>query len=222
MSQIPDVTALIPCYNEENRIAGVLRVVTNSSLVKKIVVVDDGSTDKSGEVVRQFREVILINQKENKGKGEAVREGLWHIDTTFTFMLDADLKGFKEEHIEKLVKPVVEGKCDVCIGVWYMGGPIFQFFRRRMLVFSGQRVAKTKIFINALKTPLTNDWGIEPWMNRYFRKNKLKVKIVDMIGLNHYKGQLKKVGFLKWLTVRPLFYLRVYTQMLFLDLLKGK
>jgi cellulose synthase/poly-beta-1,6-N-acetylglucosamine synthase-like glycosyltransferase len=91
-------SAIVPAYNEERSIEGTLQSLVDldypANLVK-IVVVNDGSTDKTKEIVEGFirinfdREIVLINQ-ENQGKGVAMNRGLEEVDSEFFACLDAD------------------------------------------------------------------------------------------------------------------------------------
>src|SRR3954468_9248265 len=88
------VSFLVPAYNESATIAAVLDAVWALDLDKQIVVVDDGSTDGTRELVERWREgrdgVVLVHQ-ENRGKGAAVRAAIPHADGDIAVIQDADL-----------------------------------------------------------------------------------------------------------------------------------
>ena len=88
------VTVVIPAYNEETRIGDTLQAVKALDNVAKIIVVNDGSTDKTAEVVRRSN-IDLIDLQENVGKGGAMNNVLPYIETDIAVFLDADLAGFK-------------------------------------------------------------------------------------------------------------------------------
>ena len=77
------VSFLVPAYNEAATIVQILDRVSALDLEKQIVVVDDGSTDGTGDLVESWRsgrdDVVLIRQK-NRGKGAAVRAAIPHAD----------------------------------------------------------------------------------------------------------------------------------------------
>ena len=72
----PGITAIIPCFNECSRIGKVLEVCLASPLIADTVVVNDGSTDTSREVIASFPQVRLVDLAKNGGKGRALRVGI--------------------------------------------------------------------------------------------------------------------------------------------------
>lgn len=192
------VTALVPCYNERERIGEVLIVLINSAFVDKVLVVDDGSTDGTSDVVKRFKDVELIKLKKNIGKGGAVREGLKSVDTKLTFLVDADLEGLTNEKIGLMVKPVLEEEYDACFGVLKRGPGWFQYFRKNVFpVMTGERVIKTKVLKKIMESPHALEWGIEFYMNIYFNKKKLKVKKIDLVGVMDVMN-FRKRGFVQY------------------------
>ena len=107
----PVVSIVIPAYNEEKNITGLLertcRAVESSSLPYEIIVVDDGSNDKTRELALQHKTLVLWN-KENRGKGSALRKGIAHAQGEIIVTMDADGSHDPEE-IPKLMQPMLEG-----------------------------------------------------------------------------------------------------------------
>ncbi len=92
LSQIPSVSILIPAYNEEKVIAGTLKSILKADYPKnklEVIVINDGSTDKTGEIVSAFKNVKLINKK-NGGKATALNLGLKHAKGEIIGVVDAD------------------------------------------------------------------------------------------------------------------------------------
>ena len=90
---LPSLTCIIPCFNEEKTIEKKLRntISLHYPVAKiKIVVVDDGSTDKTAELVRSFKNVTLITHVERKGKSAALNSAMQMVDTEFVFFSDAN------------------------------------------------------------------------------------------------------------------------------------
>src|SRR6266404_101392 len=98
------VSCVIPAHNEAPRIANVLRAASSDPLIDEVIVIDDGSTDGTSEVVRKFPSVRLIALKKNAGKSNAIYEGITAAQGEFICMLDADLLGLTEEIVSKLIK----------------------------------------------------------------------------------------------------------------------
>jgi hypothetical protein len=105
----PKIIAVIPAYNEENQVAGVLSAVTKVNLIDKVILVNDGSTDKTLEIAERFP-ITLIDHKVNHGKGCALQSGINFTakDKVDIFVfLDADLINLKPIHIKNLIKPLL-------------------------------------------------------------------------------------------------------------------
>ena len=115
---------LVPAYNEAATIGALLDAVWALDLDKQIVVVDDGSTDGTGEFVERWREshdgVVLLRQ-ENRGKGAAVRAAIPHADGDIAVIQDADLE-YDPADVPALIEPIERGVADVVYGSRLSGG----------------------------------------------------------------------------------------------------
>jgi glycosyltransferase involved in cell wall biosynthesis len=118
------VSFLVPAYNEATTIGGVLDAVWALDLEKQIVVVDDGSTDGTGEIVESWRDgrdgVVLLRQA-NRGKGAAVRAAIPHADGDISVIQDADLE-YDPADVPALIEPIERGVADVVFGSRLSGG----------------------------------------------------------------------------------------------------
>ena len=103
---------IIPAYNEEKRIGKVLQRMPD--FIDEVIVVDDGSKDKTSEVARGFGAKV-IRLERNQGKGRAMSEGIKKANGDIIVFIDADGQ-HKPEEIIKLVKPIVNGEADFVIG----------------------------------------------------------------------------------------------------------
>ena len=141
------ISAIIAAYNEEKTIAEVLSVLTKSPMIDEIIVVSDGSTDRTVEISRSF-DVTTLALRENRGKGYAMRLGVDYARHDVLFFVDGDMFNLTDEHIESLVRPVVRNECDMNIGVRNRG-PIRNFFHLQMKVgpvLSGIRVMRRAVW----------------------------------------------------------------------------
>jgi glycosyltransferase involved in cell wall biosynthesis len=118
------VSFLVPAYNEAATIEALLDGVWALDLDKQVVVVDDGSTDGTGELVERWREgrdgVVLLRQ-DNRGKGSAVRAAIPHADGGITVIQDADLE-YDPADVPALIEPIERGVADVVYGSRLSGG----------------------------------------------------------------------------------------------------
>jgi glycosyltransferase involved in cell wall biosynthesis len=118
------VSILVPLYNEEEFIEPLLeRVLTAplpDALAREIIVVDDGSTDGSGEIVEQMAArspgvIRLVRHDRNQGKGAAIRTAIEQARGEISIIQDADLEYDPGEY-PRLIQPLLEGKADVVYG----------------------------------------------------------------------------------------------------------
>jgi glycosyltransferase involved in cell wall biosynthesis len=117
------LTILMPVYNERERVERAIEEVLDTVLPTtfELIVIDDGSTDGTREILRAWVErdpeaLRLIEHDHNRGKGAAVRTGLDHAQGEFTCVFDADLE-YDPEDLTRLIAPLLEGSVNACFGV---------------------------------------------------------------------------------------------------------
>lgn len=122
------VSILIPVYNEFLTLPQVLQRVTAAPLPegceKEIVVVDDGSTDGTTELLAQFKDspLVLVHYSiVNFGKGAAIRQGLARASGDIILIQDGDLEYDPQDYV-KVLEPLVNGKADVVYGSRFCNG----------------------------------------------------------------------------------------------------
>jgi glycosyltransferase involved in cell wall biosynthesis len=116
---------VIPCFNELKTIDKVISNILNVdiSMEKEIIVVDDASTDGTGDYLRSIANIplILVLQHEvNKGKGAALRTAFRCVSGDIVIIQDADLEYDPFEY-PKLLQPILDGKADVVFGSRFIG-----------------------------------------------------------------------------------------------------
>jgi glycosyltransferase involved in cell wall biosynthesis len=123
--QIPDscLSVVIPCYNEEATLKHVLDRVAELPFVGEIIVVDDGSTDSSAEILRSCTHPKLRAEflGQNQGKGAAIRHGFACATRPYVAIQDADLE-YDPHEFERLLRPLVADVADVVYGSRFAGG----------------------------------------------------------------------------------------------------
>uniref|UniRef100_A0A7V3YHI6 Glycosyltransferase family 2 protein n=1 Tax=Candidatus Caldatribacterium californiense TaxID=1454726 RepID=A0A7V3YHI6_9BACT len=200
-------TAIIAAYNEEKTIGPILDVLRESPLVDQIVVVSDGSTDRTVEIARS-KGAEVVELLHNVGKGGALYRGLEYIRSDVVLLLDADLIGLNPKHVESLVEPVLQGEVDVAIGVFEEGRLATDLAQKIAPFLSGQRAIRTDILQNIPDMEVAR-YGVEVAINRYVRRNGVRVKLVKLPGLTHVMKE-EKLGLVRGLRERMKMYWEIF------------
>jgi glycosyltransferase involved in cell wall biosynthesis len=120
------VSVIVPVFNEKTTIIPLLQSVLAARFDKEIIVVDDGSTDGTREVLSQqgsqLDGVRMVLMEHNQGKGAALRRGFAEAKGDIVIVQDADLE-YDPNEIPHVIAPIVEGHADVVYGSRFLGGP---------------------------------------------------------------------------------------------------
>ncbi|HTO86618.1 MAG TPA: glycosyltransferase [Thermoanaerobaculia bacterium] len=118
------LSVVMPVYNESKTIREIVRLVQAVPVEKEILIVDDGSTDGTRDILRELdgREGIRVFlQPQNQGKGAAVSVGFRYASGDVVVVQDADLEYDPQEYL-KLLQPIEDGHADVVYGSRFLGG----------------------------------------------------------------------------------------------------
>jgi glycosyltransferase involved in cell wall biosynthesis len=120
-----EISVIIPIYNEFNTLNSILERVLAVNIATEILLVDDGSTDGTRDLLTKLEGqpgIRVILHSKNQGKGAAVRTGISAAKGEVILIQDADLE-YDPRDYPALLKPIEEGKADVVYGSRFMGGP---------------------------------------------------------------------------------------------------
>jgi glycosyltransferase involved in cell wall biosynthesis len=112
----------MPCFNEQNTIETIIKRVLESPWTGELVIVDDGSTDGTRDLLATFDDarVRVFLQPRNQGKGAAIRRGFQEATLEYCIVQDADLEYDPQEY-GIVLTPLVDGRADVVFGSRFTG-----------------------------------------------------------------------------------------------------
>jgi glycosyltransferase involved in cell wall biosynthesis len=209
------LTVIIPVYNERETICEVLLRIGHVSLVKQIVVVDDGSTDGTADLLREEAErdpsLTLLTHPHNRGKGAAIRTALPHITGDIILIQDADLE-YDPTDYPRLIAPILDGRADVVYGSRFVGSDahrvlyFWHYMGNRFLTFlsnvftnlnlsdmeTGYKMFRTSIL---KQVPLKeNGFGFEPEVTAGIARLKCRIFEVGIGYSGRTYAEGKKIG----------------------------
>jgi glycosyltransferase involved in cell wall biosynthesis len=230
------LSIIVPTYNEMDTIAEILRRVRavelkvrvgfgleNGSLVeleREIVVVDDGSTDGTREVLRELEvapDVSVVLHARNQGKGAAVRTGLHHAGGDIMLIQDADLE-YDPRDYPSLLQPILEERSHVVYGSRFRGGPTRAMFFWHMIgnrfltlvtnvlydsILSDMETCY-KVFTREVAGQLdlkASGWGFDPEITAQILKLGYRIYEVPITYTGREFHEGKKIGWRDGLTV---------------------
>lgn len=197
------VSAVIPAYNEEKTVGGIVQVVKSVPEISEVIVVSDGSEDQTA-VVAATAGATVIDLQENHGKGGAMMAGVKQAKEEIILFLDADLIGLTPDHIVDLITPVIRQEADMTIGIFEKGRLTTDLAQLIAPYLSGQRVVH-KEHISRINNLEMTRYGVEVALTRYAVEHNLRVKEVHLPELSHIMKE-EKLGIMKGFAARMKMY----------------
>ncbi len=210
------LSIIIPCYNEKNTIAEIIKRVSEinlNSIDKEIIIVDDCSTDGSLKTIEDLKEkynFILLTQRKNLGKGQAIRTALNYVSGDYLIIQDADLE-YDPKDYKKLLDFAFKNNAQVVYGSrrlnprnnysylsFYLGG-IFLTWLTNLLYgiritdeATGYKLFKT----DTLKSIKLNCQGFEfcPEVTAKIAKKGIEIYEIPINYAPRYKNEGKKIN----------------------------
>ncbi|MFA5392871.1 MAG: glycosyltransferase family 2 protein [Candidatus Ratteibacteria bacterium] len=210
------LSVIIPVYNEESTISEILERVAGVPVEKEIIVVDDGSKDRTRdrlnktaqELRKKGHDIKIVSHSENKGKGAAIRTGLKLVSGEVVIIQDGDLEYVPDEY-PKIMAPILEGKAEVVYGSRFSGRRnrfTLHFFANRFLTImtnllygSGLSDMETcyKVFLRNAVRPeeiKSSRFEVEPELTVIFLKKGYRIWEVPISYAPRTRFQGKKIG----------------------------
>ena len=172
------ISCVVCAFNEASRIRHILDAVRGHPALIEVIVVNDGSTDGTEQVLRAYPDIRLISYLPNKGKTYALSRGIEAAKGDYLMLLDADLTGVTASDITALAAPVIGGRADVSISLRRNSLALYRFVGLDFV--SGERVLPTALVRDAVEAmQKLPRWGGEAFMNDLIIKKGLGVVVVD-------------------------------------------
>ncbi|HXG09543.1 MAG TPA: glycosyltransferase family 2 protein [Gemmataceae bacterium] len=209
------LSVVIPVYNEAATIAETIRAVRAVPIAKEIIVVDDGSTDGTREVLATLggEDLRIIFHEKNQGKGAALTTGFRHVRGDIVIIQDAD-REYDPAEYPRLIQPIVEGKADVVYGSRFLGDGthrvlyFWHYVGNRLLTTlsnmftnlnltdmeTGYKVFRREVIEAIAPTLKQKRFGIEPELTAKVARRRYRIyeTAISYAGRTYSEG--KKIG----------------------------
>ncbi|NBS41879.1 glycosyltransferase family 2 protein [bacterium] len=184
------IAAIVPAYNEESTVADVVRALRTSPYLTEIIVVSDGSTDRTADAAR-LAGATVHEVSQNAGKGAAMFYGAARTDAPVIAFFDADLIGLTADHVERLVLPVLSGSRVMNVGIRDRGRLLSRLAARLPLI-GGERVMLRQV-MDGVPPEFARGFMVESALNYFCRSRNLPYGTVFLPGLD-IRRKYQKVG----------------------------
>lgn len=213
------LSIIIPVYNELTTVEEILARVQTAELPagleREIVIVDDGSSDGTGELLDELCPTLgptvkLLRHQENRGKGAALRTGFGEASGDILLIQDADLEYHPRDY-PALLAPILDGEADVVYGSRFHGGAqrvllFWHYLGNRALTFlsnmlSDLNLSDMETCYKVLRSEAlegielhSNRFGIEPELTAKLAKRNLRIYEVPVSYYGRTYADGKKIG----------------------------
>jgi len=192
----PPITCVIPAYNEEKTVAGVIEKIQKVPQIKEILLVDDGSTDSTALIAKQHG-VHIVRHQRNLGKGAAMKTGAREAKYPLIVYVDADIENMTPSKIRKLIAPLLNDEADFVKGSYdYAMGRVSKLVAQPLLntvypFLKLKHPLSGEVALNRRKfhfDTIENGWGVDIQLVLQAAKHKLRIKEV-YLGKKEHKHQ---------------------------------
>lgn len=181
---IPPVSVIVPAYNEEKWIGTTVSSILESGFPCEVIVVDDGSSDKTPEILKAFGESIkVISHPVNRGKGAALVSAINDAAGEIVVFCDAHLLGLNQYHLMTLTLPLVYGLARVTLGQGIPAEFSMTSAFSPFLILTGQRAYFKEDLLPLRKEMESLGYGIETFLFKRFPRDKTITVLLP--GLTH-------------------------------------
>lgn len=191
------VSAIVPVYDEETTVGGVVNALLNSDLIDEVICINDGSTDHSLAILETFEgHITLIDLEQNRGKGYALVAGIKEAKGEIVVFFDADLVNLSNRDIETLLTPILDGHTRAVLGYPTKDSVLPTVFAD----LTGERAYYRQDLLPLLARMETSRFGVEVLLNNAFcEPQPVKVPLIGLRGLYKYEKHSPTKAFREYL-----------------------
>ena len=207
------ISVVLPAFNERNTIREIVDRVRKQlgDRAHEIIIVDDGSTDGTREVLSTLEDARVFFHEENQGKGAALRTGFEAVTGDVVIVQDADLE-YDPRDYPKLLEPIEDGRADVVFGSRFLGGPhrvlfFWHFLANNLLTLFSNML--TNLNVSDMETGYkvfraevlrgirirSNRFNFEPEITAKVARAKCRIYEVPISYSGRTYSEGKKIGF---------------------------
>ena len=186
MNNQKKVSIIICVFNEETTIESVIKACMEYNPDSELLVIDDGSTDATQSLVKELNKSLefrYINLKKNMGKSYAMAKGVEEASHDLILFFDADVTGIKKEHFEKILEPMYSDEADMVLG--QPSETLIDYRVNPFKGLTGERAMYKKDIVPILNDIREISFGVETYINLYFKAHGKRIKYIIMDGLTH-------------------------------------
>lgn len=205
-----DCVVVIPAYEEQSTVASVVRVAL-AAAIGPVVVVDDGSRDRTAEVARSAGAEVL-RLEANAGKGGALAAAANARSEAVVVLLDADLTGLTADHVRALAAPVRDEEVDMTRGVFDGGRWVTTVAQHVAPLLNGQRAIRRDL-LRSVPSLAESRYGVEVAITDHARRHRWRTRDVSLRGVSQVMKEEKR-GWWQGQKVRWTMYREIVRQAL--------
>lgn len=206
------ISVIIPAFNEEKTVGHVVKTIKKVKYIDEIIVVDDGSYDKTANEAEKAGAKVIQHVK-NRGKGAAIKTGFKNSTGDVVVFLDADIKNLTPNQVDSIIQPILNDEADITKTKFKRAAgrvteltakPLLNFFFPELKFdqpLSGQFAAK-RSFLNRIN--LEDDYGVDVGIVLDADVMGLRIKEVDIGQIHHELSSLHELNVVATEVVRTI------------------
>lgn len=197
------ISAILPYYNEKERILPVISAIKKSKKISEIIIVDDGSEQSSKDILASISGVTIITHPQNLGKSQTLKSGVVAAKGEHVFFIDTDLTNLQPHHVDSMIVQYLDNHLAMILSE-RENEHLFNRLNGFAVAYTGERILSRQLLINNINIFENQGYLIEPAINQLiFHKHKVgkmtlrgvgQVFKIQKGGLKHWINDFKMVA----------------------------